>query len=186
MSDLNLPTDQKEILHVQRWLEEVVIELNLCPFAKREFINKRIRFTLSTAQDEENLLADLEHELGYLQSHAEIETSVLVHPQVLNIFSDYNQFLDLADALLESLNLVGILQVASFHPDYQFAETAFDDVENYTNRSPYPLLHILREESLSRAVDSHPDVDRIPQDNIALMNQTGLLEMRNKYFRLKR
>ena len=164
---------QKELQHVQRWLEEVVIELNLCPFAKRELNNERIRFALSEAPNVESLLADLQHELDYLQSHAEIETSLLVHPQVLQAFSEYNQFLDLADALLESLDLTGVLQIASFHPDYQFAGTAFGDVENYTNRSPYPLLHILREESLSRAVDSHPDVSMIPRDNIRRMRQLG-------------
>ena len=175
---------QKELQHVRRWLEEVVIELNLCPFAKRELNNERIRFTLSDARDEESLLADLQHELDYLKSHAEIETSLLVHPQVLQGFSEYNQFLDLADALLESLDLIGVLQIASFHPDYQFAETAFDDVENYTNRSPYPLLHILREESLSRAVDSHPDVGQIPQDNIAMSVELGATKMKGKLLKV--
>ena len=166
-------SEAKQLQHVRRWLEQVVIELNLCPFAKRELLNDRIRFVLSEAHDEETLLVDLQQELDYLQVHPETETSLLVHPFVLQEFGDYNQFLDHADALLDALNLIGVMQVASFHPKYQFADTDYDDVENYTNRSPYPLLHILREDSLSRAIDNHPDVDTIPDNNIRCMHRHG-------------
>jgi hypothetical protein len=113
-------------------------------------------------------------ELERLGAERDIATTLLIHPCVLQDFSAYNQFLDAADNLLEHLRLEGVYQVASFHPDYQFAGTAQDDPENYTNRSPYPLLHLLREDSLDLAIASHPDVAGIPVRNIRLMNELGI------------
>ena len=155
------------------WLQSVVIELNLCPFARREFVNDRVRFAISGAIDEVQLLQALEGELQLLFGDETIETSLLVHPHVLGDFEAYNQFLDLADGLLAQMNLDGIFQIASFHPDYQFEGTLAGDAENYTNRSPYPTLHILREESLARAIEQTPDIDQVPIRNIQTMNALG-------------
>ena len=131
------PLDEDKIIaRVKQWLEVFVIELNLCPFAKKEFKKNRIRFVVSEANTEEQLLIDLWDELQFLHSSEDIETSLLIHPSVLQNFDRYNQFLDHADQLLLELSMEGLYQIASFHPDYQFADTEQDDVENFTNRSP--------------------------------------------------
>lgn len=158
---------------VRRWLQRVVVGMNLCPFAKRELVKDRIRFVVTDAPSEDRLLAALQSELQRLESDAAIETTLLIHPHVLQAFCDYNQFLDVADQLLVQMQLDGVYQIASFHPDYQFAGTAPDAAENYSNRSPYPLLHLLREDSLEHAIAGYPDVEQIPARNIALMNATG-------------
>lgn len=165
---------------VERWLEEVVIGLNLCPFAASEVRNFRLRLIESKAQTERELLEDLVCELQALIARPEIETTLLVHPNVLTLFAEYNQFLDRAEAVLEQMGLTGIFQLASFHPDYQFAGTQPDAAENYTNRSPYPLLHILREASLDKAIERHADTAAIPARNIELMKQMGVAEMRGR------
>ena len=115
----------------------------------------------------------LESELNLLGRDESIETTLLIHPEVLADFFEYNQFLEIVDALLVEKQLEGIYQVASFHPDYQFGGTAAEDAENFTNRSPYPMLHILREESLERAIAAYPDVEQIPSGNIECMNRIG-------------
>lgn len=158
---------------VGAWVESMVIGRNLCPFAKREWVSDRVRLVVSEARTEEELLLALQGELLRLGEDPSIETTLLIHPQVLARFDDYNQFLDLADGLLQAMELEGIFQVASFHPVYQFAGTEPEDAENYTNRSPYPLLHILREESLERVIASYPDVAEIPVRNIALLESVG-------------
>lgn len=158
---------------VRHWVETLVVDLNLCPFAKRELVRDRIRFAVSDATTEDALLEQLQHELRLLEQNAEVETTLLIHPYVLQDFSDYNDFLDLAEGLLQHLGLEGIFQIASFHPDYQFADTEFGDVENFTNRTPYPLMHLIREESLERAIANYPDPENIPQRNIALMESMG-------------
>jgi hypothetical protein len=163
---------------VRRWVESIVVDLNLCPFAKHELVNDRVRFTVTDASTETALLTALESELVLLTRDLAVETTLLIHPDVLNSFSDYNQFLDLADGLLAQMELEGVLQIASFHPDYQFADTEVDDSENYTNRSPYPVLHILREDSLERAVASMPDIDQVPVRNIETMNHIGAERLR--------
>jgi hypothetical protein len=149
------------------------VGMNLCPFAKRELIKNRIHFQLSDAHTEAELLEELQVELERLSNDDKIETTLLIHPQVLQDFFDYNQFLDYADALLVQQKLDGIYQIASFHPHYQFGGTQACDAENFTNRSPYPILHILREESLANAIDQYPDSDSIPVKNIELMNTLG-------------
>src|SRR5690606_14391980 len=135
-----LRNDDQVFLETRRWLERAVIGLNLCPFAKAEHSHDRIRYVVSPADNEASLLEDLQRELLHLcdADPAQCETTLLIHPQVLGDFADYNDFLDLADALLEDLELEGVLQVASFHPQYQFADTRRDDITNYSNRSPYP------------------------------------------------
>jgi hypothetical protein len=158
---------------VRRWVEELVVGLNLCPFAGHELLRNRVRFVVTEAATEEQLLAALATELALLNDDASVETTLLIHPEVLQDFFDYNQFLDSAERLLVHLELEGVYQVASFHPNYQFADTAADDAENFTNRSPYPLLHILREESLARRIAAYPDVEQIPVRNIEQMNRLG-------------
>ncbi len=170
-------TDLEVIEATRRWVEQVVVAFNLCPFAKRELVKDRVRFVVSKAQDEATLLDELAHELALLNVDEAVETTLLIHPQVLQDFYQYNDFLTAADELLVDMNLEGVYQVASFHPDYQFGGTDPGDVENYTNRSPYPMLHLLREDSLSEAIDNYPDVDLIPERNIDCMNEQGLEKM---------
>jgi len=154
-------------------VESLVVGLNLCPFAKRELVKNRVRFSVTEAVTEEQLLADLQAELELLNSDEAIETTLLIHPKVLQEFYNYNQFLRCADSLLAQMGLNGVYQIASFHPDYQFGGTEPDDVENYTNRSPYPMLHLIREESLERSIANYPDSDQIPERNIELLNSLG-------------
>jgi hypothetical protein len=165
--------DDEIVGSVRRWVESVIVELNLCPFAKRELVKNRVRFTVTEATTGEQLLMALQAELALLDSDPSVETTLLIHPEVLQDFYDYNQFLSDADGLLVRMKLEGVYQIASFHPDYRFSGTDPEDVENYTNRSPYPLLHLLREESLERVIADSPDVDKIPARNIELMNNLG-------------
>jgi len=170
--------DVKIVRSVRQWVETVVVGLNLCPFAKRELVKNRVRFVVTKATNEDQLLVALEAELDLLSREASVETTLLIHPGVLQDFYAYNQFLNSADALLRQMKLEGAYQIASFHPDYQFAGTEQDDVENYTNRSPYPMLHLIREESLERAIVSYPDVDNIPERNRKLMESLGEIKMK--------
>jgi hypothetical protein len=152
----------------------VVVGLNLCPFAKHELLNNRIRFCLSEAISQQQLLGDLRIELELLNKNESIETTLLIHPLVLEDFYEYNQFLNDAEFLLLELKLEGIYQIASFHPHYQFAGSELDDIENYSNRSPYPMLHLIREKSLEQAIANYPDVENIPERNIKLLRSIGL------------
>ncbi|NNM70329.1 MAG: DUF1415 domain-containing protein [Gallionella sp.] len=157
------------------WLEKAVIGLNLCPFAKAVQVKKQIRYVVSAAATPEELLEDLLVELRLLQdTDAErIETTLLIHPYVLGDFLDFNDFLDTVDIAAAEPEFNDEFQVASFHPQYQFAGTQPDDIENYTNRAPYPTLHLLREASLDKAVEAFPDADLIPERNIATMEKLG-------------
>ncbi len=161
---------------VRRWLERAVIGLNLCPFAKAVYVKNQVRLVISDASTERALLEQLGEELALLRDTPadQIDTTLLVHPQVLQDFLDYNDFLDQADAMVDVLDLEGVLQVASFHPDYQFAGTQPDDAENLTNRAPYPALHLLREDSISRAVEAYPEPDAIIERNVATMQELGI------------
>lgn len=158
---------------VERWLTSIVIELNLCPFAGREYRSDKVRFKESLATTQEALLQDLVVEMSLLTRRPEIETTLLIHPGVLTDFAAFNQFLSFAESVIDAMSLDGVYQIASFHPDYQFAGTAEDEPENFTNRSPFPILHILREDSLEQAIDSYPDTSEIPERNIELMNSLG-------------
>ncbi len=163
---------------VARWLERMVVDFNLCPFAAKVVFDRRVRLLPTAAETTEQLLGDLEAELMFLSGNDNWETSLLIHPRVLGDFYDYNQFLDLVDELLRQMDLEGVFQVASFHPHYQFAGTEPDAAENYSSRSPYPLLHILREASIERAVAGYPDVDQIPLRNIERLNGLGAAKLR--------
>ena len=155
------------------WVNTLVVDLNLCPFAKRPLAENRVRFSVTEAATEKQLLRALQTELRLLERDSSIETTLLVHPDVLQNFFDYNQFLGYTDQVLQEMKLEGVFQIASFHPDYRFAGTAPDDSENYTNRSPYPVLHLIREQSLERALAEFADADQIPVRNIAVMNSLG-------------
>ena len=169
------PGAEEAIAATRHWLEKAVIGLNLCPFAKAVHVKEQVRFAFSDATTPEQLIEQLGEELLLLRDTpgAEVDTTLLVHPHVLQDFLDYNDFLEQADALVEVLELDGVLQVASFHPDYQFADSRPDDIENYSNRAPYPTLHLLREDSVSRAVEAYPDPDSIVERNYATLRQLG-------------
>lgn len=163
------------IATTRNWLEKAVIGLNLCPFAKAVYVKDQVRFVLSDATTPEALVEQLAEELLLLRDTPaeQIDTTLIIHPEVLTDFLDYNDFLDNADAAVEALDLGGILQVASFHPDYQFDGTHPDDPSNCTNRSPFPTLHLLREDSVERAVAAFPDPDVIVERNIATLDKLG-------------
>lgn len=159
----------------EQWLEKAVIGLNLCPFAKAVHVKKQIRYVVSDASTPEALLEQLMDELQHLSDTdaEQVDTTLLIHPWVLENFEDYNEFLDVADAALEDMQLDGELQIASFHPQYQFADTDRNDITNYTNRSPFPILHLLREESVDRAVEAFPEAEQIFEKNIETMEALG-------------
>lgn len=152
---------------VWRWLNQVVIGLNLCPFAARPVSENRVRLRLCEAADEESVLGALEAEMLYLDQHPpqEVETTLLVLANCLQDFFDYNVFLGWADQLIKRNGWRGVYQIASFHPDYCFAGAEPDDPGNLTNRAPWPVLHIIREESLQKALAFFPDVEQVPDNN---------------------
>ncbi|PJA31921.1 MAG: DUF1415 domain-containing protein [Zetaproteobacteria bacterium CG_4_9_14_3_um_filter_53_7] len=168
-------TNEEAITATTQWLEKAVIGLNLCPFAKSVHVKKQIRYMVSAAQSPDELLCDLLTELELLAQtrRDKIETILLIHPHVLTDFLDYNDFLTVVDAALEEIDLVGVLQVASMHPDYQFADTRPDEITNFTNRSPYPTLHLLREESIDEAVAVFPEAEMIFEKNMEIMRKLG-------------
>lgn len=157
------------------WVVKAVIGLNLCPFAKAVHVNERIRYVVSDATDPEALLKDLARELLALNraDPEDVDTTLVIHPNVLTDFLDFNDFLDTADALVDELKLDGVLQIADFHPAYQFDGSEPDDIANYSNRSPYPTLHLLREESITRAVESMPDTAAIFEGNLDTLEKLG-------------
>ena len=163
------------IAQTQTWLERAVIGLNLCPFAKAVHVKGQIRYVVSMATAPEALADELVRELEFLaEANAEtVDTTLLIHPHVLQDFLDFNDFLDVADRIVEELELDGMLQVASFHPQFQFENTEPDDITNYTNRSPYPTLHLLREDSVERAVAAFPEELEIASTNIATLEKLG-------------
>jgi hypothetical protein len=178
---MNISNNQQIIEATRRWVDLFVVEFNLCPFAKRELVKDRVRFVVSEANTDESLLDSLVQELTFLTNNESVETTLLIHPSVLNDFYQYNQFLEAVDKLLVGLGLEGIYQVASFHPNYQFSGTQPDDAENYTNRSPYPMLHLLREKSLTFAIDHYPEVGLIPERNIEHMNSLGVDQLHSLF-----
>ena len=169
-------TDDAFITDTQTWLTRAVIGLQLCPFAKAVHLKNQIRYVVSHATEPQALLETLVEELQHLTQTDQqvVETTLLIHPDVLTDFLDYNDFLDVADATLLELNLDGVLQIASFHPQYQFAGTEPSAIENHTNRSPYPMLHLLREASIEAAMQNFDGADAIVDRNINTMQQLGL------------
>lgn len=170
------PESHDAILDSTRhWLTRAVIGLNLCPFAKAVHVKNQIRYAISEATGMEGVLTDLEIELRTLMEAdpATIDTTLLIIPHALGEFLDYNDCLFFADRMLKQMRLEGTLQIASFHPHYQFEGTGPDDIENYTNRAPYPILHLLREASIERAVDAFPDAADIYERNEETMRRLG-------------
>lgn len=168
--------DDDVIAGVKTWLERAVIGLNLCPFAKAVYVKQQIRYVVSESRDTNALALELEKELDLLKtSDAQtIDTTLLIVPHMLQDFLDYNDFLDVADMQIDVGGLRGKIQIASFHPDYQFADAGADDIANFTNRSPYPILHLLREASIDRAVAAFPDAENIFEKNIETMENLGI------------
>lgn len=167
--------DDAVIIQTKLWLEKAVIGLNLCPFAKGVHIKDQIRYFVSHATTPEELIKDLMAELEVLAeaNPDKVDTTLLIHPYVMQDFLDYNDFLEVADATLEELDLDGILQVASFHPQYQFEDAEPEDIDNYTNRSPFPTLHLLREDSIEKAVEAFPEAEQIYEKNIQTVRALG-------------
>jgi len=163
------------IAETRAWVRRAVIGLNLCPFARAVDAKDQIRYVFSDATDPETLLATLVVELQRLADTDPevVDTTMVIHPRVFADFEDFNDFLELADAAVEDLDLDGVLQVASFHPQFQFADTEPDDITNATNRSPYPTLHLLREESVDRAVAAFPEAEAIFERNMATLEKLG-------------
>ena len=185
MSDEKIPSpaaspeiaerDSQVVADTVQWLEKAVIGLNLCPFAKGVHVKNQIHYVVSHATDARALAEDLHRELEALaESSAEKrDTTLLMAPDCLEDFLDFNDFLELADDMVETLDLGGILQVASFHPQFQFDGTDVDDVSNCTNRAPYPTLHLLREESIDKAVEAFPEAEEIFERNIEVLEKLG-------------
>ena len=161
--------------HTRQWLEKAVIGLNLCPFAKAPHVKNLVRISVSQARHLDGFLEDLDRELQLLGDTPadELETTLLVHPTLFPDFDTFNQMLDIADAAVVDNGLEGIVQIAPFHPDFQFEGTDSDDIGNYTNRSPYPTLHLIREDSIAKAAQAFPDASAIFERNIALLEKMG-------------
>ena len=161
--------------HTRQWLEKAVIGLNLCPFAKAPHVKNLVRISVSQARHLDGFLEDLDRELQLLGDTPadELETTLLVHPTLFPDFDTFNQMLDIADAAVVDNGLEGIVQIAPFHPDFQFEGTNSDDIGNYTNRSPYPTLHLIREDSIAKAAQAFPDASAIFERNIALLEKMG-------------
>ena len=167
---------QKTINQARRWIEDAVIGLNLCPFAKSVYQQNKIRFIVSNSEQVDRLMHELYQQCQYLIETPGIETTLLIIPYQLKEFAEFNQMLDQVDALIEEYEWSGVFQIASFHPKYQFHNTSIEDRENWTNRSPFPILQILRETGVENALSGHPDPNRIPENNIRRLTEMDLSE----------
>lgn len=169
-------SNDEVIAAMRQWVEKAVIGLNLCPFAKSVYVKNQVRFVVSQARHLDGFLEDLDRELDLLATAdpAEIDTTLLMHPTLLADFLDFNDFTIIAEAAVEEHGLEGVIQVASFHPRFQFADTEPDDIGNYTNRAPFPTLHLIREDSLARAVEAFPNAEAIFERNIETLQKLGL------------
>ena len=173
--------DREQIIATTKlWLDKFVIGLNLCPFAKHPFRNDKIRYIVFEGDNLEKLTETWLREANTLiaTTPSVLETTLIILPDVFEGFEEYLDFIDMAEFILAEVELEGVIQIASFHPDYQFDETEITDVENYTNRSPFPMLHLLREESVARAIEAYPEVGDIPEKNIETMNKLGLTRVK--------
>ncbi|WP_448549969.1 DUF1415 domain-containing protein [Thalassotalea fusca] len=157
----------------QAWLKDIIVDLNFCPFAKRELVNDTIEYCVSTQRQIKNALEEIALQCHYLTNHPEIETTLIVYSDGFKRFEAYLDLVDYANDLLAELSLEGVYQIASFHPDYCFEGEAFDDPANYTNRSPFPMIHLLREKSIERALSQYPSPELIPERNIDLARKKG-------------
>ncbi|GAA5523901.1 hypothetical protein Maes01_00450 [Microbulbifer aestuariivivens] len=178
-----MKSDEEILRSVQQWLADVVVGLNLCPFARKPMRAGQIRFAISDAQSDQVLMEHLQAEIQRLDEHqpAELETTLLIVPAHLQRFEDFNQFLDLAEWLIDRQGYSGVYQLATFHPDYQFAGTTAEDTENLTNRAPLPILHLIREASIEQVLEKYPDPDSIPDNNIRRVEQLSREEKRRLF-----
>lgn len=169
-------TDDEVLNQTRHWLEKAVIGLNLCPFAKAVYVKNQVRLVVSHARHADDLLEELDRELDLLVATPaeEIDTTLLIHPTLFEDFLDFNDFLEVADAVVSEHQLDGVIQLASFHPRFQFEGTEPDDISNYTNRAPFAMLHLLREESVDKAVESFPEADAIFEQNIQTLEKLGI------------
>ncbi|RMX03385.1 DUF1415 domain-containing protein [Legionella jordanis] len=167
------------IAETKQWLQSFVIELNLCPFAKREIERHSLRIEMSSANEAQTAMNDFLKELHWLDADASVETTLLIFPRMFSDFYDYLDFVHFCEFLLVERNFEGVYQVASFHPLYRFANEPETEVSNYTNRSPYPMLHLLREHSLEKAIAFYGDTESIPQKNIQTMRKLGLQKIQS-------
>lgn len=168
--------DEEVIAAMRLWVEKAVIGLNLCPFAKSVYVKNQVRFVVSHAKHLDGFLEDLDHELDFLAEAdpQDVDTTLLIHPTLLPDFEDFNDLSIIAESAVEEHGLEGVIQVASFHPKFQFADTEPEDIGNYTNRAPFPTLHLIREESLARAVEAIPNAEEIFERNIETLQKLGL------------
>ena len=168
-------TDDQVLQKTKHWLEKAVIGLNLCPFAKAVYVKNQVRLVVSEARHADDLLEELDRELDLLVATPadEIDTTLLIHPTLFEDFLDFNDFLEVAEGVVEEHELEGVIQLASFHPQFQFDGTEPDDIGNYTNRAPFAILHLLREDSVARAVEAFPQADAIFDANIATLEKLG-------------
>ena len=169
-------TDELVLEETCQWLEKAVIGLNLCPFAKAVYVKNQVRLVVSHARHADDLLEELDRELDLLVATPaeEIDTTLLIHPALFEDFLDFNDFLEVAEGVLDEHELEGVVQLASFHPQFQFDGTDPNDISNYTNRAPFAMLHLLREQSVERAVAAFPQADAIFKQNIATLEKLGL------------
>jgi hypothetical protein len=168
-------TEEQVLEKTRAWLEKAVIGLNLCPFAKAVYVKNQVRLVVSKARHADDLLEELDRELDLLVATPaeEIDTTLLIHPTLFEDFLDFNDFLEVAEGVVDEHELVGVIQLASFHPQFQFDGTEPDDIGNYTNRAPFAILHLLREESVDKAVEAFPEADAIFEQNIATLEKLG-------------
>lgn len=168
-------SDEDVIAATRQWIEKAVIGLNLCPFARAVYVKDQVRFVVSRAQHLDGLLEDLDRELDFLAAAdpKAVETTLLIHPALLQDFLDFNDFMQLAEAAVDEHGLDGVIQIASFHPRFQFEGTAPDDMGNFSNRAPFPTLHLLREASIERAVAAFPEAETIYKRNIETLVALG-------------
>ncbi len=167
--------DAEVLAATRHWLEKAVIGLNLCPFAKAVYVKNQVRLVVSKARHADDLLEELDRELDLLVATPaeEIDTTLLIHPTLFDDFLDFNDFLEIAEGVLDEHGLEGVMQLASFHPKFQFEGTEPDDIGNYTNRAPFAMLHLLREESVERAVEAFPEAEAIFEQNIHTLEKLG-------------
>ena len=170
-----MSTEEQVLEKTRAWLEKAVIGLNLCPFAKAVYVKNQVRMVVSKARHADDLLEELDRELDLLVATPaeEIDTTLLIHPTLFEDFLDFNDFLEVADGVVDEHELEGVIQLASFHPQFQFDGTVPDDISNYTNRAPFAILHLLREESVDKAVEAFPEADAIFEQNIATLEKLG-------------
>ena len=179
-------TTQTVIQQTKNWVEEIVIGLNLCPFASLPFQNETIEYTVNSGDSTEQHLHQLADSFSKLDETTNIETSLLIYPDAYQKFDDYLEWLDFANHLLDDLNYAGTYQIASFHPDYRFADSTENDASNFSNRSPYPMLHLIRESSLEEAISNYPNIEQVPINNIKKLREIGYKEMQEKLKKLTR